>query len=355
MIIKNLSLVNFKNHLDGYFDFHKNINCLVGNNGVGKTNILDAIYYLAFCKSFLNAVDSNNITYEKSFFLIKGVFVKDDEEDIVSCGFKRGDFKRFKKNEKIYKKLSDHIGYYPLVLISPLDSEIILSGSSVRRKFIDSVISQFDKQYLSDLISYNKVLKQRNMLLKQSVYDDTHLKVYNDELVKYGNNIFVKRKDFINEFVPVLTKYYNYISSSKETIQVNYKSDLLNFSFNDLLEKNLHKDKILKYTCSGVHRDDLDFFLNTMKLKKSGSQGQQKSFMISMKFAKYEYIKQKTKLYPSLLLDDIFDKLDNERCSRIIELVNNESFGQIFITHTCHDTMKDILNRINSDYIIFNF
>ena len=354
MIIKHLSLVNFKNHFDLDFNFNKNINCFVGNNGAGKTNVLDAIYYLAFCKSFLNVVDTQNISYEKPFFLIKGIFVKDTEDNIISCGLKRGDFKRFKKNNKIYKKLSEHIGYYPLVLISPLDNSIILGGSSVRRKFIDSVISQFDKQYLSDLISYNKILKQRNLLLKQKKHDYEHFSVYNDEMIKYGNRLFSKRKEFIEEFIALFVKYYNYISSENENISIKYKSELLECDFKDLLNKNFNKDKILQYTCSGTHKDDLDFILNNMKLKKTGSQGQQKSFVISMKLAKYEYIKKKTKIHPALLLDDIFDKLENDRCGKIIELVNNENFGQIFITHTCNDSMKKILNRINSDYTIFN-
>ncbi|MCG1036910.1 DNA replication/repair protein RecF [Polaribacter sargassicola] len=357
MYLQKISLVNFKNIESQSFDFQKKINCFVGNNGVGKTNVLDAIYYLSFAKSYFNSVAKQNIMHGTSFFMIEGDYVLNDRNEKIVCSLKNGQKKVLKRNGKSYEKFSEHIGQLPLVIISPADRDLVTEGSDTRRKFIDGVISQQDKKYLQDLLSYNKVLTQRNALLKyfaaNRTFDALNLSVYDDQLCEYGARIYKVRKDFLEKFIPIFNSKYQIISGDKERVNLLYKSQLNDFSMQDLLKDSLTKDKIIQYTTTGIHKDDLSFDIGDYPIKKFGSQGQQKSYLIALRLAQFEFIKQQSNVTPILLLDDIFDKLDENRVSQIIELVNNDEFGQIFITDTHSERTENILKQSNKPYQIF--
>ncbi len=357
MYLKNLSVVNFKNYAQTELEFNNRINCFVGNNGVGKTNLLDAIHYLALCKSYFNQVDSQNIMHNQEFSVIQGEFERRDKPELVYCGIQRNKRKQFRRNKKEYPKLSDHIGLFPLVMISPSDSSLILEGGEERRKFINGVIAQFDKVYLEDVIGYNRVLSQRNKHLRniagQASADMDMLSVYNSQLSELGKAIFEKRKNFINELVPVFSRFYTYISGGVEETSLKYESQLLKKDMMSLLEEGLKKDRILQYTTEGIHRDDLVMLLSGFPLRKVGSQGQQKTYQVALKLGKFEFIRQVTGITPVLLLDDIFDKFDASRVEQIIRLVSENNFGQIFITDTDEERMKDILERIGIEHKMF--
>lgn len=357
MYLQKLSLVNFKNIETQTFDFQQKINCFVGNNGVGKTNVLDAIYYLSFTKSYFNPVAGQNIRHGQEFFMIEGNYQLKDRQEKIVCSLKRGQKKVLKRNGKAYEKFSEHIGQLPLVIISPADRNLIIEGSDTRRKFIDGVISQQDKHYLNALISYNKTISQRNALLKyfaaNRTFDALNLKVYDEQLIEYGTKIYEKRKDFLQDFAPIFIEKYKTISNDKELVKLNYKSQLNEVSFNELLQQSIDKDKIVQYTSAGVHKDDLSFEIGNYPIKKFGSQGQQKSYLIALKLAQFEFIKQQAKVTPILLLDDIFDKLDEHRVSQIINLVNNDEFGQIFITDTHFKRTENVIKKSNKEYQIF--
>jgi DNA replication and repair protein RecF len=358
MYLQKLSLVNFKNLESQSFDFQQKINCFVGNNGVGKTNILDAIYYLSFAKSYFNSVAVQNIRHGEAFFMIEGDYILNDRNEKIVCSLKKGQKKVLKRNNKAYAKFSEHIGQFPLVIISPADRDLVTEGSDTRRKFIDGVISQQNKTYLQDLIAYNKVLSQRNALLKyfaaNRIFDALNLSVYDEQLSNYGSKIYEVRKEFLSAFIPIFNKKYQIISGDKEQVNLNYKSQLHDFLMTDLLQKSLEKDKILQYTTSGIHKDDLNFEIGNYPIKKFGSQGQQKSYLIALKLAQFEFIKKQSEVTPILLLDDIFDKLDESRVSQIIDLVNNDEFGQIFITDTHAERTENILKQGDKAYQIFN-
>ena len=357
MYLQKISVVNFKNIASQSFDFQEKINCFVGDNGVGKTNVLDAIYYLSFTKSYFNAVAIQNIKHGEGFFMIEGDYLLNDRNEKIVCSLKKGQKKVLKRNDKAYSKFSEHIGQFPLVIISPADRDLVTEGSDTRRKFIDGVISQQNKTYLQDLISYSKVLSQRNALLKyfaaNRVFDASNLEIYNDQLTSYGTRIYNVRKAFLEQFIPIFNQKYQIISGDKEQVNLNYKSQLHDFEMSDLLKKSLEKDKILQYTTSGIHKDDLSFEIGEYPIKKFGSQGQQKSYLIALKLAQFEFIKQQSNVLPILLLDDIFDKLDENRVSQIIDLVNNDEFGQIFITDTHADRTENILKQGSKEYQIF--
>ena len=275
MHLQKISLVNFKNIESKSFDFQEKINCFVGNNGVGKTNVLDAIYYLSFAKSYFNSVAIQNIKHQADFFMIEGDYVINNRSEKIVCSLKRGQKKLLKRNGKTYEKFSEHIGKLPLVIISPADRDLVTEGSDTRRKFIDGVISQQNKKYLLNLIAYNKVLSQRNALLKyfaaNRTFDALNLGVYNDQLVDYGTKIYEVRKSFLEDFIPIFNKKYETVSGNKEDVNLLYKSQLHNFSLSDLLEKSLEKDKMLQYTSSGIHKDDLSFEIGEYPIKKFGS------------------------------------------------------------------------------------
>jgi DNA replication and repair protein RecF len=357
MYLQKISLVNFKNIESQTFDFQQKINCFVGDNGVGKTNVLDAIYYLSFAKSYFNSVAIQNIKHNEPFFMIEGEYNLNDRTEQIVCSLKRGQKKVLKRNGKSYDKFSEHIGQIPLVIISPADRDLVTEGSDTRRKFIDGVISQQNKTYLQDLIAYNKVLSQRNALLKyfaaNRTFDALNLSVYNDQLSNYGAKIYEVRKDFLEKFIPIFNEKYQIISGDKESVNLIYKSQLQDFTMLAVLQKSLEKDKVLQYTTSGIHKDDLSFEIEEYPIKKFGSQGQQKSFLIALKLAQFEFIKQQSNIIPILLFDDIFDKLDENRVSQIIDLVNNDEFGQIFITDTHFERTENIVKQSNKPYKIF--
>jgi DNA replication and repair protein RecF len=357
MIIKKLSLLNFKNHSEKKFDFSPQINCFVGNNGVGKTNILDALHYLSVGKGFLGNTDLNNIKNEEDFFAIEAEIQNDDSEDIIKILQPKEAKKVIKKNDKSYDRMADHIGYLPSVMISPYDSNLISDSGESRRKFLDSMISQTDSEYLFDLIQYQKTVQQRNALLKyfakNRTWDKDSLDIYNDPITKFGTKIFRKRKEFVQQLNPIVQNFYQIISGGKETVSVIYESHLLDNSFQNLLLESLERDRMLTYTSKGIHKDDLLFEMDSILIKKIGSQGQQKSFLISLKLAQMNLIKELTNKTPILLLDDIFDKLDDNRVSQLIELVNQENFGQIFITDTHRERTENVVKKINEESIIF--
>ncbi|MDG1527931.1 MAG: DNA replication and repair protein RecF [Polaribacter sp.] len=358
MYLQKISLVNFKNIISQTFDFQEKINCFVGNNGVGKTNVLDAIYYLSFAKSYFNPVALQNIRHGEEFFMIEGNYILGERDEKIVCSLKKGQKKVLKRNDKAYEKFSEHIGQLPLVIISPADRDLIVEGSDTRRKFIDGVISQQDKEYLQSLIQYNKVVSQRNALLKyfaaNRTFDALNLKIYDEQLISFGSVIYKKRKAFLERFVPIFNEKYQIISEKKETVNLVYKSQLHTVSFEELLRNSLEKDKILQYTSVGIHKDDLSFEIDNYPIKKFGSQGQQKSYLIALKLAQFQFIKEQASVVPILLLDDVFDKLDEHRVSQIIELVNNDEFGQIFITDTHAERTEEVIKKSNKPYQIFN-
>ncbi|MEX1384143.1 DNA replication/repair protein RecF [Lutibacter sp.] len=357
MHLQKITLVNFKNFESQSFDFEDKINCFVGNNGVGKTNVLDAIYYLSFAKSYFNPVAIQNIKHNQEFFMIQGEYLLDEKTDTVVCSLKRGNKKVLKRNGKVYEKFSDHIGHLPLVIISPADRDLIIEGSDIRRKFIDNVISQSDKDYLQLILKYNKVLAQRNSLLKyfaaNRTFDALNLKVYDEQLKTYGTVIFEKRTAFLNAFIPIFRSRYQSISNSKEVVDMFYKSQLKEGNILELLDKNLERDRVLQYTSVGIHKDDLIFEIDGYPVKKFGSQGQQKSYLIALKLAQFDFIKSKSNVKPILLLDDIFDKLDDLRVEQLINLVNNDHFGQLFISDTHEERTEEVVKRTQQSYKIF--
>ncbi len=357
MILKSLSLLNYKN-FDAYkVDFDAKINCFVGQNGVGKTNILDAIYHLSFGKSYFNPLASQNIKHNEDFFVVDGVYEKNERHEKVIISLKKGQKKVIKRNGKAYDRFSDHIGFLPLVIISPADRDLIIDGSEIRRKFIDGVISQSDKSYLKCLLNYTKILSQRNALLKyfalNNNFNKDSLDVYNQQLSDYGNSIYNKRKMFLEVFVPIFKSRYKSISNNNEIVEVQYRSQLHDNPLSDLFNININKDRMLQYTSVGVHKDDLDFSINGYPVKKFGSQGQQKSFLIALKLAQFDFIKKQSGDTPILLLDDIFDKLDEQRVSQIIKLVDNENFGQLFISDTHVERTEKAIRRVHQSYQMF--
>lgn len=357
MIIKNLKIFNFKNHSEKSFDFSPEINCFVGNNGAGKTNILDALHYLSMAKSFLGNLDAQNILHESDFFAIEAEIQGEEKNDIIKVQLPKEGKKIIKKNDKTYERIADHIGFLPSVMISPYDANLISDGSESRRKFLDAMISQTDSDYLFALIQYQKTLQQRNALLKyfakNRTFDLDSLEIYNEPLNKFGTQIFEKRQRFVASILPTIQHFYEIISKGNEKVTVIYESNLNEQNFEKILSENLEKDRVLTYTSRGIHKDDLRFEMNGNLIKKFGSQGQQKSFLIALKLAQIKRIKDITNKNPILLLDDIFDKLDDNRVSQLIELVNQQNFGQIFITDTHRERTESVVKRINEESKIF--
>lgn len=358
MYLNKLNLVNYKNFAAADFEFDAKINCFVGNNGIGKTNVLEAIYYLSFTKGYFNSVASQHIKHNEAFFVVEGIYQKDNRQETIHCSLKKGHKKVIKRNGKEYEKMAHHIGFLPLVIISPSDTNLIMEGSEVRRKFIDGVISQSDTDYLQLLISYNKILSQRNSLLKyfaaNHTFDALNLEIYNKQLTEFGAKIYKKRTDFLTVFIPIFKERYKHISNGNELVNLTYKSQLDNNKLNHLLANNLQKDRMLQYTSVGIHKDDLQFEIGDYPIKKYGSQGQQKSYLIALKLAQFEFIKKQNKINPILLLDDIFDKLDENRVSQLIQLIIDQNFGQLFITDTNAKRTEKVIKKTKQTYKIFS-
>jgi DNA replication and repair protein RecF len=351
MFLARIALLNFKNHEGLTLSFTRKINCFIGKNGVGKTNIVDAVYYLCLTKSYFNSVDQQNIQFGKDFFRLEGRFKKQDGAFEVVYKLPPNKRKELLINDVAVPKLSDHIGNFPCIIISPDDSQLILGSSEERRKFLDGTISQINHEYLEWLISYNKLLAQRNAALKK--FAETHkidkhlLETYDRQLIPLGTKIHEARKVVIQKLQPVFQKFYKEISLEREAVSFSYYSPLNDKPFEELLRNSLDRDLVLQRTDTGVHKDDMEFLMGPNKIKKFGSQGQQKSFIIAIKFAQYELVKQgvagSTSLKPLLLIDDIFDKLDNDRSQKLIELIASDEFGQVFLTDTDDAHIRETL------------
>lgn len=357
MFLKKLSLANFKNYGMAELEFSARINCFTGDNGVGKTNILDAINYLSLTKSFFNNTDSLNIKHGEDYFMLRGQFDRDGNEDNILCSFQRSKQKVLKRNGKEYQRLSDHVGRYPVVMISPSDSVLISEGSEERRKFMNRIIIQYSAEYLDCLMKYNKALQQRNKLLRSfrqaGSFDGEMLSVWDSQLIRYGSVVHEERRSLVEELIPVFREYYMLISGGREDVSLSYSSHLNQGDFPRTLTDSLAKDRALEYTTAGIHRDDLILKMNGHPVRSIGSQGQQKSYLVALKLAKFDFIKHKAGFAPVLLLDDIFDKFDAGRVEQIIKLVGNHRFGQIFITDTHEERLKEILDTHNFDYRFF--
>lgn len=324
---------------------------------MGKTNLLDAVYFLSFCKSYTNPIDSQVINHNADVCMLQGKYVFEDEsEEEIFCGIRRRQKKQFKRNKKEYDRLSDHIGFIPLVMISPADNELITGASEERRKFMDIAISQFDKEYLYALMRYNKALQQRNVLLKneEELIDSTLLELWEDQMVADGKIIHTKRALFIDEFTPIFNQFYNTISCSNELVSFEYVSQLNDGDFNELLRANRRRDIAIGHTTTGVHRDELEMLLNGFPIKKVGSQGQNKTYFVSLKLAQFHFLLQTGNTTPILLLDDIFDRLDAQRVEEIVKLLSNEEFGQIFISDTNRESFDEILQQSHNEYHLYN-
>ena len=356
MTLKELNIINFKNIAEATLTFTSGFNCFVGNNGVGKTNVLDAIYHLSMCKSYFNLPDLQNIRHEEPCFVVQGKYERGGEELTVYCGVKPGQKKVFKKNQKAYDKLSEHIGLIPLVMISPEDFILIDGGSEERRKLVDGIISQCDRVYLHRLIRYNKALTQRNMLLKSAAgkfLDPEMLEVWNEQLAEHGEAIRQKRIAFLKEFRSVFQTYYERLSLGREEVCLEYKPSVKEGNFLTALKQAADRDRLLTYTTVGIHRDDLVLNIGDYAVRKIGSQGQKKTFLIALKLAQYHWLHQMSEVKPLLLLDDIFDKLDADRVEQIVKIVGGEMFGQVFITDTNRGHIDDILRAQAVDYKLF--
>lgn len=358
MHLNTLKIINFKNFEEQELVFSEKINCFVGNNGAGKTNLLDAIFYLSFTKSYFNSIDQQNIRHNEDFFAIHGTYKRNGGlPDKISCIQKLGIKKQFRINDKDYDRLSEHIGHYPCVMVSPYDRDLINEGSDVRRKFIDSVISQFDKQYLENLIRYNRLLEQRNSLLKQFAerrkVDHELLLLIDEQMQLPAELIFNRRREFVSSFNPIFSHYFEFISGGTELVDIIYDSHLQDVGYLEAVKSTLDKDLQLRYSSTGIHKDDFGFNLLGYPVKKFGSQGQQKSFAVALKLAQFDFTRKLIQLKPILLFDDIFDKLDPSRVQQIIQLVDNDSFGQVFITDTEPERIKHIFESAAISHKIF--
>lgn len=357
MYLNALSVVNFKNYAQADLALSPKINCFVGENGVGKTNLLDAIHYLALCKSNLNPVDTQNIHHDADFAVIQGVFNRKNKEEDIYCAIRRNKKKQFRRNKKDYKRLAEHIGLIPLVMISPADYILIQGGSEERRKLMNGVIGQYDRTYLENVISYNRILTQRNKLLKEEKWNGWAgevLDVLDEQLIHYGLPVFEARKQFVEKLTPVFQRYYQHVSGNKELVKLNYHSQLLEQELAIALTESRQKDRIVQYTTAGIHKDDIQMELGDHPLKKIGSQGQQKTYLVALKLAEFEFMKETMDNTPVLLLDDVFDKFDAYRVRQIIQLVADNHFGQIFITDTNETRMMDVLREIPAEHRVFS-
>ena len=358
MQLRRLSLTNYKNQKAFELDFESPINAFVGNNGVGKTNLLDAIYHLALGKSYFNPIPTQNIHFGADFFVLEGRFIKRDEEEKIICSFKRGGKKVIKRNGKAYDKIAEHIGLIPLVIISPSDQDLIAAGSSVRRKFMDGIIGQTDTTYLDALLQYHRVVDQRNSLLKffaaNQQFDPTALEAYDQQLLQLSSPLCKTRKSFMEAFTPVFEKRYKQISNAQESVEIHYQTQLDEKPLAELLQEALSRDRALQFSSVGLHKDDLELHLGKQPVKKFGSQGQQKSFLIALKLAQFDYMQQQQGVPPIVLLDDIFDKLDQERVARIVHLLSATDFGQIFISDTHAERVEKALRSSTMNYELFS-
>ena len=363
MILQRLSILNYKNIAEAQLELSPKMNCFIGRNGMGKTNVLDAVYYLSFCRSASTPIDSQIIRHDEPFLMLEGEY---DEGLVISVGMKRGQKKHFKRNKKEYKRLSEHIGLIPIVVVSPSDTLLIEGGSEERRRLMDLVISQYDHAYIDALSRYNNALQQRNTLLKLAdgspgfapdatpPYDPLLMQLWEEQMAEAGEALYQKRNAFVEELTPVFQEYYQNISGGQEKVALHYVSHCQRGPLLDVIQRDRMKDLAVGYSLHGVHRDDLEFTLGGHPMKREGSQGQNKTYVIALKLAQFDFLKRTaSKTTPLLLLDDIFDKLDSQRVEQIVRLVSGDSFGQIFITDTNREHLDKILGAAAFEYKIF--
>ena len=354
MIIGRLSVLNYKNIRQAEIDFSAKLNCFFGNNGMGKTNLLDAIFYLSFCKSHIHTPDNRIVRKGEELCILQGFYDYDGKEEEIFCAMRSGQRKQFKRNKKEYERLSEHIGLLPLILISPADSDLIHEGSEERRRFIDMIISQYDKPYLNTLIQYNKALMQRNSLLRNHNQDASLYEALEMQMAAYGQQIYEKRVVLIDRLIPIFNEYHQIICDSDETVGLSYVSQLADENISLALKNSRMKDLLLGYSSVGIHKDDIELTLEEQLIRRTGSQGQKKTCLIALKLAQFAYIASNGVTKPLLLLDDIFDKLDANRVEKIIDLVSGDRFGQIFITDTNRNYLDRILEKIDRGYSLFS-
>ena len=358
MVLRELSILHYKNIHQADLTFSPKMNCFIGSNGEGKTNLLDAIYFLSLCKSSTGAADSACIQHDADFTVLQGQYVHEDgTPEEIYMGMKRGTKKQLKRNKKPYKRLAEHIGLLPLVMVSPLDSMLISGGSEERRRFMDVIISQTDRRYLDALMNYNKALQQRNALLKveEPGPDLDLLALWEEEMARYGTLVYEARARYVEAFKPIFQQIYAHVSQDKEQVGLQYVSHAQRGPLLEIIQRDRAKDLVMGYSLHGIHKDDLEMTLGGFPIKREGSQGQNKTYLIALKLAQFDFLRRTgSQTTPLLLLDDIFDKLDAERVEQIVRLVSGDSFGQIFITDTNRDHLDQILARMDSDYRLFH-
>ncbi len=357
MILKRISIVNYKNIAAANIVLSPKINCFIGHNGAGKTNLLDAVYFLSFCKSAFGTRDSQIITHGQEFFVVEGDYEGDGgTAENIYCGMKRGQKKHFKRNKKEYRRLSQHIGLIPLIFVSPSDSILIEGYSEERRRLMDVVISQYDHSYIDALTAYNKALQQRNALLRQDAEPDPSLMdLWEEQMAENGNVVYKSRDAFIQEFIPVFQYIYGRISQNSESVSLRYVSHAQRGPLLEVIRRDRAKDRAVGYSLHGIHRDDLEMKIDGYPLKIEGSQGQNKTFSLALKLAQFNFLRRTvSNTTPLLLLDDIFDKLDSQRVEQIVQLVSGDGYGQIFITDTNRENLDKILAHSGPDYKIFD-
>lgn len=357
MILKKISIINYKNILQANLTLSEKLNCFVGSNGVGKTNLLDAVYFMSFCHSSFTNLDSMVINHAQDFFVIEGDYLSENStEERIYAGMKRGKHKHFKRNGKDYKRLSMHIGMIPLVFISPADNSLVTGGGEERRKLLDVVIAQLDNSYIDALNRYNKALQQRNALLKSiSETDMTLMQLLEEEMARNGEIVYKKRNELVNELTPTFQEAYSQISGGRENVSLRYVSHCQRGPLLDVIQRDRFRDRAVGYSLHGTHRDDLEMLIDGYPIRREGSQGQTKTYVLALKLAQFAYLKRKMAgKMPLLLLDDIFDKLDANRVEQIIHLVADNDFGQIFITDTNREHLDKILSHADVDYKLFD-
>ncbi len=356
MRLTDLTIFNYKNISEAELHFSPKLNCFIGGNGQGKTNVLDAIHFLSFCRSYSSSIDALSIRHGQEFMSLQGLYEHEDgSKEDIHVGLKVGQKKVVRRGKKAYRRISEHIGLIPLVMVSPADQILVSGGSEERRRFIDMVICQYDPNYTESLIRYNKALQQRNAMLKQEEELDPEVfLIFEEQMAREGEYIYRKRSEYITELIPIFQQFYNEISKRQEAVELRYVSHLQRGPLLEQLTKDRFKDRAVGYSLHGVHKDDLEMLQNGYLVRREGSQGQSKTFLIALKLAQFDFLsKTGSRTTPLLLLDDIFDKLDAERVEQIVKLVAGTRFGQIFITDTNRDHLDSILASMEGDNRIF--
>ena len=353
MRLKKLSLINFKNLPQAEIELAEGINCFVGDNGAGKTNILDAIYYLSMSKSAFTMTDGQSVNHDGDFFVVEGAYRTDGGgvEQVV-CSFSRRAGKVLKRNGKEYERIADHVGAFPVVIVSPQDTELITDAAEERRRYLNGFISQLDRAYLNSMMRYNAVLAERNRFLKSSS-DETMLQIYDMQLSEHGTRVYEARRAMVERMHPMVEEYYRTLADDRERVDISYRSELSDMPMADVLLRSRERDIVNQFTTAGVHRDDMIFRIGGYPLRKYGSQGQQKSFLIALKLAQYRLLAESTGEKPILLLDDLFDKLDLNRVKKLLEIVGGDDFGQICITDCNKLRLETTLERADKGYALF--